>query len=88
MELVQFVGLLATVFSTATLVPSVLYQLKNKSAGKTDIMLLGQVMLNNILWITYGALQDDIFVFGRSLVAGCICMLSIVLFYKYTTRDV
>jgi uncharacterized protein with PQ loop repeat len=86
MELVAFVGLLATVFSTATLVPSVIYQLKTKSPGKTDVMLLGQVMLNNVLWITYGALQDDIFVFGRSLVAGFICMLSIILFYKYTRQ--
>jgi uncharacterized protein with PQ loop repeat len=86
MMLVEFVGLVATVFSTATLVPSVIYQLRNKSPGKTDVMLLGQVMLNNLLWISYGFLKDDVFVFGRSLVAGAICMGSIILYYKYKSQ--
>lgn len=81
--LVEFVGLMATVFSTVTLVPSVYYQLKHKAPGGTSIMLLGQVLLNNFLWISYGALSDDLFVFSRSIIAGIICTISIVLYYKY-----
>jgi uncharacterized protein with PQ loop repeat len=80
---VEFVGLMATVFSTVTLVPSVYYQLKHKSQGGTSIMLLGQVLFNNILWLSYGALSDDLFVFSRSVIAGLICTLSVVLYYKY-----
>jgi uncharacterized protein with PQ loop repeat len=81
--LVEFVGLMATVFSTVTLVPSVYYQLTHKSPGKTSIMLLCQVMFNNVLWISYGALSNDLFIFSRSVIAGIICTLSIVLYYKY-----
>lgn len=81
--LVEFVGLVATVFSTVTLVPSVYYQWSHKSPGGTSIMLLCQVLFNASLWLTYGVLANDLYVFTRSLIAGLICTLSIVLYYKY-----
>jgi uncharacterized protein with PQ loop repeat len=83
MELVGLLGLVATAVSTSVLLPSVVAQIKSKSPGKTDIIVLAQVMLANALWISYGALDGDLYIFGRSLVAGAVSFLSIYLYYHY-----
>ena len=82
-DYVGLLGVLATVVSTSVLIPSVVSQLKCKCPGKTHITVLAQVMLANVLWIVYSALQGDIYVLGRSLVAGLVSALSIYLYFKY-----
>ena len=86
MQLVELVGLLATVVSVGTLIPSVIEQITRQSPGKARPSLLAQVIFNNVLWISYGALSNDIYIFGRSFIAGIIATISILLYYKYANR--
>jgi uncharacterized protein with PQ loop repeat len=82
-DYVGLLGVVATVVSTSVLIPSVVSQIRCKCPGKTHITVLVQVMLANLLWILYSALRGDIYVLGRSLVAGAVSAISIYLYYRY-----
>jgi hypothetical protein len=84
MELAALLGLLATVFSVGTLIPSVIEQITKQSPGMARPSLLAQVVFNNFLWISYGLVDGDTYIFGRSMIAGVIAVLSIILYYKYS----
>lgn len=83
LELTALMGVIATVISTSILIPSVIWQIRHKSAGKTDITILAQVALANLSWVVYALMDGDVYVLGRALIAGVISALSIYLYYKY-----
>lgn len=82
-DLSTVVGLAATVLSTLILLPSVVEQYMQKDKGKLSIRMLTQVLVVNLLWITYGYLEGDIYVAGRSLVGMLISATSVYFYMKY-----
>lgn len=82
-HLVSMIGLVATVLSTSILLPSVLKQLRTKKPGQLEPIMVGQVILVNILWTSYGFLNGDVYIFGRALIAGIISVVTLLLYYKY-----
>jgi uncharacterized protein with PQ loop repeat len=76
-------GLLATVVSTGILLPTLIQQIRTRKPGKIEPMLLAQALLANLLWIAYGGVENDLFVFGRALIAGIISGLTIYLNFKF-----
>jgi uncharacterized protein with PQ loop repeat len=82
-DLSAVIGLAATILSTLILFPSVVEQYLNKTQGKLSIRMLSQVVLVNILWITYGYLEGDIYVAGRSFVGMLISATSVYFYFKY-----
>ena len=82
-DITGLVGVIATVVSTSILIPSIISQLRYHSPGKTDISVLLQVALANGTWVLYAAMDGDIYVLGRALIAGAISIIAIHLYYKY-----
>ncbi len=83
--LISLIGLLATVVSTGVLIPTVVKQIKTKKAV-IDPLMVTQALLANVLWVIYGGLGGDTYVLGRALIAGTFSAMSLVLYYKYSTR--
>jgi uncharacterized protein with PQ loop repeat len=54
-----------------------------KTSGKLSLRMLAQVVVVNLLWITYGYLEGDIYVAGRSLVGTLISGASVYFYFKY-----
>lgn len=82
-DLSTVIGLTATILSTLILFPSVVEQYMTKSKGKLSLRMLAQVVLVNLLWITYGYLEGDIYVAGRSFIGMLISATSVYLYFKY-----
>jgi len=77
------IGLLATFLSTMILLPSVYEQYTKKCEGKVSLMMLVQVVTVNLLWISYGYLEGDVYVAGRAFVGMIISGASVFLYFKY-----
>lgn len=82
-DLSTVVGLAATILSTLILFPSVVEQYLSKTQGKLSLRMLAQVVVVNVLWITYGYLEGDIYVAGRSFVGMLISATSVYFYFKY-----
>jgi uncharacterized protein with PQ loop repeat len=85
-ELVDLVGLIGTVASTSLLLPSIYTQIRNHSEGMVGILVLFQVLFADLCWISYGVLTEDVYVFGKAGIAGFLCIMSIILYYRYTPQ--
>jgi uncharacterized protein with PQ loop repeat len=82
-NLSDVIGLLATVLSTLILFPGLVEQYMKKCKGKVSIRMLVQVLVVNLLWISYGYLEGDVYVAGRSFVGMIISGASVFLYFKY-----
>lgn len=82
-DLSTVVGMAATILSTLILFPSVVEQYMKKDKGKLSLRMLAQVVVVNLLWITYGYLEGDIYVAGRSFVGMLISATSVYFYFKY-----
>jgi uncharacterized protein with PQ loop repeat len=87
-DISAIIGLAATILSTLILFPSVIEQYMTKSKGKLSIRMLTQVVVVNLLWITYGYLEGDIYVAGRSFVGMLISATSVYFYFKYRQAQV
>ena len=87
-DVVDLVGMAATVLSLLILFPDMVNQYRTKSKGKISIRMLTQVMLVNILWVTYGGLTIDYYVAGRAVIGLLISGLSVYFYLKYSGQAI
>ena len=84
-DLVELLGTLATVVSVSILIPTMVQQIRTRSTGGLSLAITAQAFVAQVLWLTYGAVISDTYMFCRSLVSMIFTVASIVLYFKYKT---
>jgi uncharacterized protein with PQ loop repeat len=80
---IGLLGLVATVWSIGILIPTIVRQYQTKKSSGIEASTLGQIFISNVLWMSYGLATGDLYVFGRSMIAEFMAVVTIVLYYKY-----
>ena len=80
MAFVDILGYAAGFITTLTFVPQVIKTWKEKSARDVSLMMFVIAFVNEIMWIGYGVLRNDMVIVITNVVM--IIMCSIMLYFK------
>jgi uncharacterized protein with PQ loop repeat len=83
MSLVAITGIVATVVSTGILVPTAISMYIHKTAKGAEPMMVMQALLANALWMAYGGMAGDEYVFVRAFIAGFFSAATLIMYYRY-----
>ena len=80
---IQILGIVAGIFTSASLIPQVVKVYREKKAEQISIGFVIILLIGQSLWVTYGALKSDIPVVATNIFAVLISIIMIVLGIKY-----
>ena len=80
---VDILGYAAGAITTLTFLPQVLKTIKEKSAKDVSLMMFIIAAINEVLWIVYGALKDDMVIILTNSVILCLSVTMIYLKLNY-----
>jgi MtN3 and saliva related transmembrane protein len=86
MDSTTILGYTASAVTVFTFLPQVLKTWKERSAKNVSLMMFVIAIANEILWIAYGVLRDDMVIIITNIVM--MCMASIMIFLKFRYRNV
>ena len=81
--LTQIIGFSAAVIGSSIMLPQVIRSYRTKSVGDISPVMLGMLLLNAVLWFTYGLLIGNIPVTLTNCVAFVIVSVQIFLKVRY-----
>lgn len=84
MAFVDILGYAACAVTSLTFLPQVIKTWKEKSAKNVSLMMFIIAFINEVMWIAYGALKNDmvIFITNVIMITMCSIMISLKLRYK------
>lgn len=80
---VDILGYAAGAITTLTFLPQVLKTIKEKSAKDVSLMMFIIAAINEVMWIVYGALKDDMVIILTNSVILCLSVTMIYLKLNY-----
>lgn len=86
MDLLQVVGLIATVFTTGAYVPQALKIIKTKSTSSLSVPTYTMISIGSAMWVYYAFTRNDIPVMIANGVTGMLTIVILVL--KFTAKKV
>lgn len=86
MDLLQVVGLIATVFTTGAYVPQALKIIKTKSTQSLSVPTYTMISIGSAMWVYYAFTRNDIPVMIANGVTGMLTL--IILMLKFTAKKV
>ena len=80
---VDILGYGACAVTALTFLPQVLKTWKEKSAKNVSMMMFIIAFVNEIMWIAYGALRNDMVIVVTNVIMITMCSIMILLKLKY-----
>lgn len=77
------IGIAASVFSTASLLPQLIKILKEKKAENLSVSMLIILMAGLLLWIAYGVILNDPIIITANAISVIINLMIIIFSLKY-----
>ena len=79
----EWVGIVAGIFTSASLLPQLIKLLKEKKAHDISIFFLATLLVGLILWVWYGILKKDIPIIATNSFSIVTNLLMIIYGIKY-----
>lgn len=83
MELAKVVGYTASAVTVFTFLPQVIKTWKERSAKNVSLMMFVIAIANEVLWIWYGVLVNDLIIILTNIVMMCMASVMIYLKLRY-----
>lgn len=83
MELAKIVGYTASAVTVFTFLPQVIKTWKERSAKNVSLMMFVIAIANEVLWIWYGVLVNDLIIILTNIVMMCMASVMIYLKLRY-----
>ncbi|MEK7226115.1 MAG: SemiSWEET transporter [Bacteroidota bacterium] len=85
MDSANIVGYIASAVTVFTFLPQVIKTWKEKSAKNVSLLMFVIAITNEILWIAYGVMRDDMVIILTNIVM--MCMASFMIYLKLRFKD-
>lgn len=83
MDSANIVGYIASAVTVFTFLPQVIKTWKEKSAKNVSLLMFIIAITNEILWIAYGVMRDDMVIILTNIVMMCMASFMIYLKLRY-----
>ncbi|MBC7829280.1 MAG: SemiSWEET transporter [Chitinophagaceae bacterium] len=83
MDITKIVGIIAGIFTGASMFPQVIKMIKEKKASQVSVFMLLILVAGLSLWIWYGFLKEDWPIIVTNLFSLSLNLIMIFLRYKY-----
>jgi len=83
MQLATVVGYTASAITVFTFLPQVIKTWKEKSAKSVSLLMFVIAIANEILWVLYGVLVDDMIIILTNIIMMCMASFMIYLKLRY-----
>lgn len=83
MSTVDLLGYAACAVTALTFLPQVVKTWREKSARNVSLMMFIIAFINEIMWIAYGAMRDDMVIVVTNVIMISMCSVMIALKLKY-----
>ena len=80
---VDILGYSACAVTALTFLPQVLKTWKEKSAKNVSLMMFVIAFVNEVMWIAYGVMRDDMVIIVTNVIMITMCSIMISLKLKY-----
>ena len=80
---IQLIGIIAGIFTSASLMPQLIKTFKTKKAEEISLIMLVTLMLGIALWIYYGILRKDLPIIITNAFSCLLNVILIILRLKY-----
>lgn len=84
---VDFLGAVAGVITTLTILPQVIKTVKEKSVKDISLMMFVIAAVNEAMWIVYGTLKNDWVIILTNAVILCLSLTMIYLKFAYASKE-
>lgn len=81
---VQLLGTAAAAITTLTFLPQVIKTWRDKSAKEVSLLMFIIAVVNEILWIIYGILRDDMIIIATNVIMVIMALTMIYLKFRYS----
>lgn len=85
MDLKQWVGILAGLLTSISMLPQLLKIIRQKKAKEVSLLMLGVLITGNTLWTIYGFMRDDWPIIVTNFIS--ITINSITAYYRIRYKD-
>jgi MtN3 and saliva related transmembrane protein len=85
MDLKQWVGIIAGLLTSISMLPQLIKIIKQKKAKEVSLLMLSVLTTGNILWAVYGFMRDDWPIIVTNFIS--ITINSITAFYRIRYKD-
>ena len=85
MDSTTILGYTASAITVFTFLPQVIKTWKEKSAKNVSLMMFVIAISNEVLWVAYGVMRDDMVIILTNIVM--MCMASIMIYLKFRYKD-
>lgn len=79
----QILGYAACAVTALTFLPQVLKTWKEKSAKNVSLLMFIIAFINEVMWIAYGVLQNDMVIIVTNVIMIVMCSIMIILKLRY-----
>ena len=86
-NLTEWVGILAGVFTSTSLLPQLIKLIRNKKAEDISLFFLAALFIGISLWIVYGFMRQDIPIIATNCFSFLVNGAMIVLGIKYKSKS-
>jgi MtN3 and saliva related transmembrane protein len=84
MDGIAVLGYAACAVTALTFLPQVIKTWKEKSAKNVSLMMFIIAFINEVMWIAYGVLRDDMVIIVTNVIMISMCSVMISLKLKYS----
>jgi MtN3 and saliva related transmembrane protein len=83
MEGVDILGYAACAVTALTFLPQVIKTWQEKSAKNVSLMMFVIAFVNEVMWIAYGVLRNDMVIIVTNIIMISMCSIMLFLKWKY-----
>jgi len=85
MDLIQWIGIVAGLLTSISMLPQLMKIIKQKKAKEVSLSMLGVLTTGNIMWVIYGFMREDWPIIATNFVS--ITINSITSIYRIRYKD-
>ena len=85
MDLKQWIGILAGLLTSISMLPQLIKIIKQKKAKEVSLLMLGVLTTGNIMWVLYGFMREDWPIIATNFIS--ITINSITAIYRIRYKD-
>ena len=86
MQLVNLVGIAASIFTAVSMLPQLIKLLREKKANDVSLGMLAVLLGGLFLWIWYGSIKDDKIIIISNAISLTISIVLAILTFKYKNK--
>ena len=86
MQLVNLVGIAASIFTAVSMLPQLIKLLREKKANDVSLGMLAVLLGGLCLWIWYGSIKDDKIIIISNAISLTINIVLAILTFKYKNK--